>query len=74
MTTNEKTDQDQKQRGRDTDHDVCVISWNVNKSSAQDDFLCDVARCQAGVVMFQETQKWQPDSTTEELEWTVLKE
>ena len=66
-TNSEKTDVDQKQRGRDTDHDICVISWNVNKSFAQCDVLCDVAQCQANVPMFPETQNWQPDGTAGEL-------
>ena len=66
-TNSEKTDEDQKQRGRDTDHDICLISSNVNKSFAQYDVLCDVAQCQANVVMLAETQNWQPDGTAEEL-------
>ena len=45
-TNNEMTDEDQKERRRDTEHDICVISWNVNTSSAHYDFLCDVAQCQ----------------------------
>ena len=51
-----------------------MINWNVNKSSAQYDFLRDMAQCQANVVMFQETQNWQEDGTAEELGWTLLKE
>ena len=43
---------------------MCVITWNVNKSSAQYDFLCDMAQCQANVVMFQETQNWQDEPHT----------
>ena len=58
----------------DLDHEICVITWNVNKSSAQHDFLCDMAQGQANVLMFQETENWQPDGTAEELRWTLLKE
>ena len=42
-------------------------TWNVNKYSAQYDFLRDMAQCQANVVMFQETQNWQQDGTAEDL-------
>ena len=58
--------------GKDSEHEICVITWNVNKSSAQSDFLCDTA--QANVAMFQETQNWFPDGTAEDLGWAVLKE
>ena len=60
-----------KKRGKDG---ICVINWNVNKSSAQCDFWRDIAQCQANVVMFQETQSWQEDGTAEEFGWTSLKE
>ena len=51
-----------------------MITWNVNKSSAQYDFLRDMAQCQTNVVMFEEAQNWQEDGTAEELGWTLLKE
>ena len=73
-TTNKKTDEDDNGRGKDLEHEICVITWDVNKSSAQCDFLCDMVQCQANVVMFQETQNWQDDGTAEELGWTLLKE
>ena len=69
-----ETEDDEKKRGKDLEHQICVITWNVNKSSAQYDFLCDMAQCQANVVMFQETPNWQADGTAEELGWTLLKE
>ena len=69
----EKTDDDEGKRGKDSDHEICVITWNVNQTSAQYDFLSD-AKCQANVVIFQETQNWRPDGTAEELGWTLLKE
>ena len=53
-----ETEDDEKKRGKDLEHQICVITWNVNKSSAQYDFLCDMAQCQANVVMFQETPNW----------------
>ena len=70
----EKTDDGEGKRGKDSDHEICVITWNVNKSSAQYDFLNDMAQCQANVAMFQETRNWQPDGTAEELGCTLLKE
>ena len=73
-TTEEKTDDDEGKRGKDPDHEICVITWNVNISSAQYDFLSDVAQCQANVAMFQGTPNWQPDGTAEELGCTLLKE
>ena len=51
-----------------------MITWNVNKSSEQYDFLSDVAKVQANVAMCQETQNWHPDGTAEDLGWTLLKE
>ena len=68
-----RTKTKRKEEG-DSDHYICVITWNVNKSSAQYDFLCNMAQCQANVAIFQETQNWQPDGTAEELRWAVLKE
>ena len=70
----DKTDEDTKVRRKDLEQEMCVTTWNVNKSSAQDDFLRDMAQCQANVVMSQETQNWQEDGPTEELGWTLLKE
>ena len=52
MTIDEKTDEDAKERGKDLEHEICVTTWTVNKSSAQYDLLCDMAQCQANVVMF----------------------
>ena len=51
--TEEKTDDDDGRRGKDVEHEICVITWNVNKSSEQYDFPGDVAQCQANVVVFQ---------------------
>ena len=51
-----------------------MITWNVNKSSAQYDFVRDMVQCQANVVMFQEIQNWQDDGTAEEMGWSLLKE
>ena len=45
----------------DVDHDLCVISSNVNKSSAQHDLLS------AGVAMFQEIQNWKEVGIAEEI-------
>ena len=73
-TTEEKTDDEEGKRGKDWDHKICVITWNVNKSSAQYDFLSDMAQCQANVSMFQGTQNWLLNGTAEELGWTLLKE
>ena len=64
---------DGKDKG-DSKHEICVITWNVNKSSAQYDFLSDVAKVQANVAMCQGTQNWRPDGTAEDLGWTLLKE
>ena len=69
-----KTDEDRNERVKDLEHEICVITWNVNKSSAQYDFVRDMVQCQANVVMFQETQNWQDDGTAEEMGWTLLKE
>ena len=71
--TDEKTDDDEKNREKDVENETCVIAWNV-KSPAQYDFLCDMAQCQANVVMFQETPKRQPDGMAEGLGWALLKE
>ena len=50
--TDEKADDDKKEREKDLEHEICVITWNVNKSSAQYDLL---------------THNWQADGTAEEL-------
>ena len=47
------TEHDEGKGGNDLEHDICVITWSVNKSSAQFDFSV----AQVNVVMFQETQK-----------------
>ena len=36
--TEEKTDDDDGRRGKDVEPEICVITWNVNKSSEQYDF------------------------------------
>ena len=66
----ERTDEEKTERGKEMEHEICVVTWNVNKSSAQYDFLCDVAQNQAKVVMCQGTQNWQDDGTAEKLGWT----
>ena len=63
----DKTDEDTKERRKDLEQEICVITWNVNTSSAQYDFLRDMAQCQADMVMFQETQNWQENGTAREL-------
>ena len=52
-----KTDEDKDYGDKDDEHEICVISWNINRSSARYDFLRDVAQCQGDVAMFQETRK-----------------
>ena len=69
-----ETDEDKNERGKDLEHEICVITWNVSKSSAQHDLLRDMAQCQAHVVMFQKTLIWQDDGTGEEMRWTLLKD
>ena len=69
-----KTDEDTKGRQKGLEEEICVVTWNVNKSSAQYDFLRDMAHCQANVVMFQETHNWHEDGTAEELGWNLMKE
>ena len=53
----DRTDEDTKGRQRALERETCVITWNVNISSAQYDLLRDMAQCQANVVMFQVTQE-----------------
>ena len=60
--------------GGESKHEICVTTWNVNKSSAQYDFLSDMAQAHANVAMFQEAQNWHPDGAAEDLGWTLLKE
>ena len=36
--TEGRTEHDEGKGGKDLEHDICVITWNVNKSSAQYDF------------------------------------
>ena len=48
-----KTDKDKEYGDKDIEHEICVSSWNINKSSARCDFLRDVAQCQVDVAMFQ---------------------
>ena len=70
----DKIDEEMIEREKEVEHEICVVTWNVNKSSAQNDFINDMAQFQANVVMFQETQNWPDDGTAEELGWTVPKE
>ena len=49
--------------------EICVLSWNINKSSAPYDFLCDVAQYQVNVAMFQAAQNWRDDGCAEEAGW-----
>ena len=51
-----KTDLDKEYPDKDNEHEICVSSGTINKSSARYDFLRDVAQCQVDVVKFQETQ------------------
>ena len=60
--------------GEDSKHEICVITWNVNISSARYDFLSGVAQNQANVVVFQGTKNWHSDGAAEDLGWTLLKE
>ena len=34
----ERTDEEKTERGKDIEHEICVVTRNVNKSSAQYDF------------------------------------
>ena len=68
----ERTDEEKTERGKDIEHEICVVTRNVNKSSAQYDFSWDMAQNQAKVVMCQGTQNSQDDGTAEKLGWTVL--
>ena len=43
-----KTHEDNDFGDENVVHEICVISWNINKSSARHDFLRDVAQCQIG--------------------------
>ena len=52
-----KTDKDKEYADKDMEHEICVSSWNINKSSDRYDFLRDVAQCRVDVATFQETQK-----------------
>ena len=69
-----KTDEDTKVSQKGLEEEICVVTWNVNKSSAQYAFLLDMAHCQTNVVMFQETHNWHEDGTAEELGWNLMKE
>ena len=41
-----KTDEDQDERGRDLEHEICVITWNVEKKSCVHyGFLRDMVQC-----------------------------
>ena len=66
----EKMENDEEKREKEMEHEIRVVTWNVNKSSAHYDFLSDMAQCQANVVM---TQNWQADGTDEDLGWTLLR-
>ena len=47
-----KTGEDKDYGDKDFEHERCVISWNINKSSAHYNFLRDMAQCQVNVAMF----------------------
>ena len=57
-----------KGRGRASEHEICVITWNVNKSSAHYDFLSNMAQCQANVVMGGETNLEEYYKTLKEID------
>ena len=68
-----KKDKDKDCPDKDNEHEICVISWNINKSSARYDFLRDMAQCQVDAAMFQETQNWHhEDGTAAEIGWNLL--
>ena len=71
LTRRTKTSKEDK---KGLEEEICVVTCNVNKSSAQYAFLRGMAQCQANVVMFQETENWQEDGMAEELGWALLKE
>ena len=56
----------------DVEQHVCVISWNVNKSSAQCDILRDMAHIQADVAILQETQNWKKGGVANEGGWRLF--
>ena len=39
MTTEEKLENDEEKREKEMEHEICVVTWNVNNSSAHYDFL-----------------------------------
>ena len=47
----DKTDKDTKGRQKGLEEEIRVVTWDVNKSSAQYDFLRDMAQCQANVCL-----------------------
>ena len=66
-----KMDKDKEYADKDNEHEICVSSRNINKSSARYDFLRDVAQCQVNVAMFQETQQWHhEDRAAAEVGWS----
>ena len=67
MTTEEKLENDEEKREKEMEHEICVVTWNVNNSSAHYDFFCDMIQCQADVVMCQETQHWHDDGSAKEM-------
>ena len=52
------TGDDKEHPDKNNGHEICGSSWNINKSSVRYDFLRDMAQCQVGAAMFQETQTW----------------
>ena len=67
-----KTDKDKENADKDMEHEICVISWNINKSSARYDFSRDVAQCQVDVAMCQETQNWHEEGAAAEVGWSLF--
>ena len=57
----------------DKDQDLRVVSWNVSKSSGQNDLLRNVAKILAQVAMFLETQPWRNDGVAEEIGWRLFR-
>ena len=66
-----KKKEDKDERYED-EHEMCVSSWNINKSSARYDFLRDVAQCQLDVPMFHEIQNGYEDGAAAEIGWSLF--
>ena len=59
------TYKDERHEDKDDTEEVCVLTRNINKSSALYDILHDVPQCQAIAAMFQETQNWSHDGCSD---------